>query len=98
MVRLIFNFQKMQKQYFENNQCSYCGRKENKDVGTPEWWFGLDDEGDKRCDDCAEALEALEARKKMQAARKKGAENANKAIKAKNPNHYREAAQKRWGK
>lgn len=88
----------MRKQYYEINQCSYCGRRENGDAGSTDGWFGLDEEGDKRCDDCAEAVAAVEAQKKMKEARKKGALAANKVIKKNNPNHYSEAGKKRWKK
>jgi len=88
----------MKKKYSEINQCSYCGVLESGDAGTPEGWFGVDDDGDKVCDDCSEALEAIQERARTKINRQKGAKKTNDMIKKKNPNHYREAAKKRWQK
>jgi len=47
----------MEKKYYGDNQCVYCGIYENGNP-TSEWgWFEVDDDGDKVCPRCARLLE-----------------------------------------
>lgn len=74
------------------NQCSVCGKYESGPVGTPEGWFGVDEEGNSICDDCRDLREFRELKQKQREAAKK----TNETLKKKNPNHYKEAGKKRW--
>ena len=50
----------MQKKFFDDNQCRYCGRYESKNQEDGrDWWFGVDEDMDKVCDRCISALERL---------------------------------------
>jgi len=40
------------RRYYDANQCYVCGKYETGDAGTPEGWFGVDEDGNKICDDC----------------------------------------------
>jgi len=82
----------MGKKYYEINQCSYCGKLENGQVGTPEGWFGLDEDGDKVCDDCRDLQQFRATKAKQSAAAKK----TNEFLKKNKPDHYRAAVMKRW--
>jgi hypothetical protein len=57
---IIYFCKNMQKKFFDDNQCRYCGRYEskNKEDGK-DWWFGVDEDMDKVCDRCISALERL---------------------------------------
>ena len=50
----------MQKKFFNDNQCRYCGKYESKNQEDGrDWWFGVDEDMDKVCDRCISALERL---------------------------------------
>jgi len=50
----------MQKKFFDDNQCRYCGKYESKNQEDGrDWWFGVDEDMDKVCDRCISALERL---------------------------------------
>lgn len=80
----------MQKKFFDNNQCRYCGRYESKNQEDGrDWQFGVDEDGDRVCDRCISTLERLvEAQQKNNRKR-----IAN--LMAKYPNRS-EAAKKAW--
>lgn len=61
----------MQKKFFDDNQCRYCGRYESKDQADGrDWWFGVDEDCDKVCDRCISVLERLvEAQEKKNRAK-----------------------------
>jgi len=50
----------MEKKYYDDNQCVYCGRYENENASDEWGWFELDDEGDKVCPRCFSRLKRLE--------------------------------------
>lgn len=76
------------------NQCSVCGKYESGDVNTPNGWFGIDEDGNYICDDCRD----LNRYRELRAKQIESAKKTNAILRKKNPNHYREAAQKRWKK
>lgn len=50
----------MEKKYYNDNQCAYCGRHENDDPSSEWGWFSIDDDGDKVCPKCEKKLEKEE--------------------------------------
>ena len=57
---IIYFCKNMQKKFFDDNQCRYCGRYESKNQEDGrDWWFGVDEDMDKVCDRCISALERL---------------------------------------
>lgn len=82
----------MKIKYYDNNQCAYCGTYEIGDIDTPQGWFGLDEEGNKMCDDCKDR-QLLEEVKKLKEKQRQAAYNTHRVYdKAKRS----AAAKKAW--
>jgi hypothetical protein len=56
----------MEKKYYDDNQCVYCGVYENSDPADEWGWFGVDEDADKVCPRCERKLRKLKRKNNEQ--------------------------------